>query len=264
MNLDNIVKVDSWTGLIEELYVDSWDDRISRFRSNYAFRGTSSSDHTLNTSLMRMGGPFKDLEFHLLRNFKKYARVEKSEGFSVWNWLVIAQHHGLPTRLLDWTFSPFVAMHFATCDIDSYNSDGSIWMVDYVRMHENLPDVLRKELDHEGANGFTVEMLANVAGSLQEFDNISEEDFALFFDPPSMDYRLINQYALHSVASSSVRRMEDILSKYPEIWRKVVIPREIKWEVRDKLDQANINERVLFPGLDGLCCWLARHYYPRK
>ena len=45
---------------------------------------------------------------------------------------------------------------------------------------------------------------------------------------------------------------------------KDVVPVEIKWEVRDKLDQANITERVLFPGLDGLIRWLKRHNSPRN
>jgi hypothetical protein len=43
---------------------------------------------------------------------------------------------------------------------------------------------------------------------------------------------------------------------------KIVIHQNLKWEVRDKLDQSNINERVLMTGLDGLCAWLKRHYKP--
>ena len=54
------------------------------------------------------------------------------------------------------------------------------------------------------------------------------------------------------------------IDAHPELARKLVIPAEMKWEVRDKLDQANITERVLFPGLDGLSRWLARYYAPRK
>ncbi|HDI59682.1 MAG TPA: FRG domain-containing protein, partial [Desulfobacteraceae bacterium] len=54
------------------------------------------------------------------------------------------------------------------------------------------------------------------------------------------------------------------LCQYPRICRRIVIPAALKWEIRDKLDQAGITERVLFPGLDGLSCWLKRHYSPRR
>jgi hypothetical protein len=50
----------------------------------------------------------------------------------------------------------------------------------------------------------------------------------------------------------------------PELVRQVVIPAELKWEVRDRLDQSNVSERVLFPGLDGLTPTLTRHDAPRR
>jgi hypothetical protein len=54
------------------------------------------------------------------------------------------------------------------------------------------------------------------------------------------------------------------LAAHPQLGRRVVIPAELKWEVRDKLDQANITDRVLFPGLDGLSRWVTRYYGPRR
>jgi hypothetical protein len=74
----------------------------------------------------------------------------------------------------------------------------------------------------------------------------------------------VNQYALFSLTSSPTLGLDDYLEAHPQLVRRVVIPAEVKWEVRDKLDQANITERVLFPGLDGLAKWLTRHYLPRR
>lgn len=259
----NSVEVSSWAELVEQLYMHSWQESIGRHRSNYAFRGLSDRDYDLRPSLIRLNERYHELEHHLIRNFVKYARIEKSTGYTIWNWLTVAQHHGLPTRLLDWTYSPFVAMHFATEDISKYDTDGIIWCVDFVKTHETLPATLQDELKREGSNSFTVEMLSNVVRSLHEFDSISREDFALFFEPPSIDDRIVNQYALHSVISSSRTTFTDILKKYPGLYKRIIIPSGLKWEIRDKLDQANINERVLFPGLDGLSRWLTRHYSPK-
>jgi FRG domain len=53
------------------------------------------------------------------------------------------------------------------------------------------------------------------------------------------------------------------LARHPDLARRIVVPAELKWEIRDKLDQANITEHVLFPELDGLSRWVARYYTPR-
>ncbi|HEX9106429.1 MAG TPA: hypothetical protein VF832_04365, partial [Longimicrobiales bacterium] len=87
--------------------------------------------------------------------------------------------------------------------------------------------------------------------------------FVLFLDPPSLDERIVNQAALFSVMSTPRGRLFDWLEGHPATYRRIVIPAELKWEVRDKLDQANVTERVLFPGLDGLSSWLRRYYTER-
>jgi len=98
---------------------------------------------------------------------------------------------------------------------------------------------------------------------LSDLGNLGMDDFVMFFEPPSMEDRIVNQYAFFSIMSDPRQPIDRWLASHPEIWRKIIIPAELKWEIRDKLDQANITERVLFPGLDGLSRWLKRHYSPK-
>ncbi len=257
------IRIKSWNELQDQLFEESWNPDLGRFRSRYAFRGLSDAQYRLETTLIRLRGVFAVLERHLLRNFSKYALRNVVERDSVWHWLSVAQHYGLPTRLLDWTYSPFVAMHFSTANIEKFNIDGVIWAVNYLKAHQLLPDKLRHQLDAEGANVFTVGMLSESVCSLQELDDLSTEDFAVFFEPPSIDDRIVNQFAFFSVMSDSSALLDDWLKKHPDLWRKIIIPAELKWEIRDKLDQANITERVLFPGLGGLSQYLKRQYSPK-
>lgn len=260
------MRVSSWNELNECLYQESWQENLRRFRSPFAFRGVSSSRYELTTSLKRLGKTSDELERHILRSFRRYARREAVAEDSIWNWLALAQHHGLPTRLLDWTYSPYVAMHFATEDLEEFDSDGAIWCIDYYRTNQLLPGTLKALLAEEGANVnvFTTEMLSRAAKTLAEFDQLSDADFVMFFEPPSLDERIVNQFALFSCMSSPRASLHQWLRQHPDVCRRVIIPAELKWEVRDKLDQANITERVLYPGLDGLSRWLKRYYTPRR
>lgn len=257
------VRVTSWRELSELVYEGSWNPTLNRHRSTLAFRGMCDASDDLRTSLVRLGGAPARIEGHLLRNFMKYAQLAPVPGGSIWNWLAVAQHHGLPTRLLDWTYSPYVAMHFATNDVKLVARDAVIWSIDYHRTNALLPEVLKHQLAHEGAFVFTADMLSRAAGTLPDFDALAQGEFLLFFEPPSLDERIINQFALFSLLSSPRARLDEWVQQHPEVSRRIIIPAELKWEVRDKLDQANINERVLFPGLEGLSRWLKRYYMPR-
>lgn len=259
----NVQRVTSWNELQERLYADSWREGLRRFRSPYVFRGQASAAEPLRTSLSRQGPRARELEHHMLRNFRKYAHQQAVPEDNLWNWLAVAQHHGLPTRLLDWTWSPLVALHYATENLAGYDRDGVVWCIDFTRTNRLLPDTLRGLLVEEGADAFTAEMLVRVAGSLAEFDALSSSEFVAFLEPPSLDERIVNQFALFSVASSPLVRLDEWLRANPGVYRAIVIPAELKWEVRDKLDQANITERVLYPGLDGLSRWLKRYYMPK-
>lgn len=258
------VQVTDWLGLQRELYGETWNENIQRFRSDFVYRGMGDASWDLHTSLSRLGGNFRELEGHLLRNFKKYAGMVWNHPHSEWNWLALAQHHGLPTRLLDWTYSPYTALHFATVNLDQYDCDAVIWCVNFVKAHALLPAELKKILQAERSNAFTPEMLDRRAKTLYELERLGR-DFVVFFEPPSMDERIVNQYALFSMMSDPDTQLDEWLSRQSsDLLRRVIIPKELKWEARDKLDQANITERVLFPGLDGLSQWLRRHYTPRR
>lgn len=253
----------SWKDLQDCLFFDSFDKNLDRFRSGYVYRGLNNLDFTLQTSLARLGGNYQNLEKHILRNFKKYAKSVSRHDPSNWNWLAIAQHHGLPTRLLDWTYSPYVALHFATSDLNTFHTDGIIWSVNYVKANQSLPGVLKKAIIEEGSNTFTAEMLDSVCPNVFDLDGLSIDPFVMFLEPPSLDDRITNQYALFSLMSSNQANLSDWLEAHRNLHFKIIIPASLKWEIRDKLDQANITERVLFPGLEGLSLWLRRLYSPR-
>lgn len=272
--MDNVktIVAENWQLVVEELFADSHNPHLDRFRSPFAFRGMADKDYKLETTLLRLRHStaiLNDIEKRLLSNFRKYAYKFFDVNYSDWHWISVAQHHGLPTRLLDWSFSPFVAMHFATEDLTKMDNDGIIWCINFKETQRFLPKDLLQILDREWANVFPIETLADLFPKFEQFDEPDKyADFLLFFEPPSLDERIVNQVALFSFTSRAELQVDEWLAMnsitYPGLCKKVIIPARLKWEIRDKLDQSNITERVLFPGLDGLSKWLKRWYTPKS
>jgi hypothetical protein len=252
----------SWRDLDEAIADSSWCRHSTRVHSTLVWRGLARSSYSNVSSLARLSEDHAQLERHLVRNFRKYAHRE-APGPTTWDWLSLAQHHGLPTRLLDWTFSPLVALHFATA---SWPDDEALLLaVDCEGAHDQLPTALRAAYEREGSLVFTTDMLAAHAPDLDSFDALTEDaPFVVFFEPPSLDERIVNQAAVLSALSDASCHMEDWLDAQPDLWRAWRIPPSVKAEVRERLDQSHVNERVLMPGLDGLAAWLRRYYSPRR
>jgi hypothetical protein len=261
----SVNRAQSWSELVDQLFAGSWNPDLQRFRSPFAFRGLECAEHDLSNSLVRLAGhaDVNKLELALLRNFRKYAHAKTTlDVDSIWHWLAVGQHHGLPTRMVDWTYSPFVALHFATKNPREFDTDGVVWCVNFVQANRLLPRRLRAILEEEHSETLTVDMLSEFT-SLRAFDALAPEPFVVFVEPPSLDARILNQFALFSLMSGPTATMDAWVREHPELCRRVLVPAELKWEVRDKLDQANVSERTLFPDLDGLSRWLERYYLPK-
>ena len=265
-----------WDQLMGELFADSLNTELDRYRSPYVFRGLPNYDYRLESSLNRLGHTdsqrLRLIEDRLVDSFRKYAHGEFDPTASNWHWISLAQHHGLPTRLLDWTYSPLVALHFATSDLSMMDRDAVVWCVDRWAVQRWLPEDLRSAINERGTGVFPIELLASQFPTFDKFDIPDQyEDFMMFFEPPALDSRIINQGALFSFLSRPDLDLDEWLARISTennsgrpVCKKVKVSKDLKWEVRDQLDGANLQERVLFPGLDGLSAWLKRWYTPKR
>lgn len=252
--------INSWDELQSAIFEGVWDPTILRYRNNRVYRGMSDCAWGLTPSLNRACPQDIRLEKMILRSFQKYGYTDLQHCNSFWEIVAMGQQFGLPTRLLDWTYSPLVAAHFATEDVSSYDRDGVIFCTDIQAVNDRLPENLRRKLKDLNALIFTRDILDDVAPDFDALRQLSDRPFALFFEPASTVNRIANQYALFSVVSDPAVSLLDLPES--EEFTRLIIKKEAKLEIRDKLDYINISERMIYPGLDGICKWIARRYAP--
>jgi hypothetical protein len=259
------VQVRSLGELIDHVTPTEPDSETGRHRDSGVYRGVRHADWPLLTSLDRLGGleqPHSKagLEAHILRNFIRYARPYFPAPLTNdWEALVAAQHHGVPTRLLDWTYSPLIAAHFATLPRRDA-TDRAVWRLDWRAVHRTFgfPELalLIEDLERTLRDGerFTPWDL---------FDSDpGERPFACMLEPASVDPRIAEQSAVFTLTSDKRLPFDRFLADHGLecALTKFVIPSANADRIRDQLDMVGADERRLFPDLDGVAAKLRRYY----
>ena len=260
------IKVNSIEELMPLLADQEYQPEIGRNRSSFVYRGMSHTDYKMYTSLSRNCKDLQQqLEPAILSNFYKYAVLENPDiQKSVWHQIVMGQHYGLPTRFLDWTHSPLIALHFAVTR-DSMElmeeDDCIVWRIDIPELHSKLPEKYQKIIEESRTKVFSLDMLNQVAPTLAQYDEDMQGKNMVIIEPPSTDPRIVNQYSFFSVVPMGMDDVESFLDKTTEHTTKYIIDKSLRWRICDMLDSLNISERIIFPGMDGLTKWIKRHFY---
>lgn len=198
--------------------------------NNFLFRGQSNAEWELIPKVgresYREALPKGDNEEKLLDAWKRYAG-HLLKGFPVdnWDWLSLAQHHGLATRLLDWTKNPLIALYFATEDYNSTHNS-CVYVYDY---------------DNIGI------LTQNVAPFDMSFSGV--------FFPKGLTARVISQRGVFSISNNPTESLDKLVKNS---FYKIIIIGRAKKQIHKCLEQYGINEYSIYQDLDSLSDYLNR------
>jgi len=224
------------------------------------FRGSTIFDHSLVPSLGR--APFKiEQERALINAFKQNAvQFFDERPQSEWEWLFIARHHGVPTRLLDWTESPLIGLYFATHSIDDPTRNdkkaGALWILLPVELNRlagitlsGKRDLPIFESDDEHLRNYLPSVMA------------SERTSRLTPAAGIAIRHAKRMQAQHSVFTVTHRDQSpiDTLGDSSHIGRYIV-PAYAKAKIRRQLEALRIDRLTVFPELDNVARLARRPY----
>ena len=229
----------------EEKYISSVPEFVEyvnqNFPTNSLFRGHAIASSRLIPGAQRPGvlptrsrASRQNLEIKMLSQFKKEARPHLSnppDNAEDWEWLAIAQHHGLPTRLLDWTENAATALFFAVAEPNRLRAS-AVWCTE--RPDDEIPN---------DVTPFEVEAI-------------------YVYDPPHVSPRITVQRSAFTVHPKDY--FPEKRYRWPTPLVRVVIPADARAGIRKSLRNLGVYHSTLFPDLDGIALDIKRRHCPMK
>lgn len=271
--------------------ISSWEELQKNANSMilWGFRGQQDSQWPLETTLHRLAREnnlnSKDLwhkEYWLIRQFSRRAHNyygEYQQNKSPLEWLALMQHHGAPTRLLDFSHSIYIAAFFA---LENATSDSAIWCLNIERIREDNSTQFqfnRGALNIDGVNvvmNDEVNKLISTDGAMP----VNQKPFIAAIEPVFLHERLMNQQGFFIFPNNMEMSIEENMFQKGVIPKsatdhlsaesfntlqtpfpnhhilepyliKYEIPISLRVSILRNLEAMNISARTLFPGLDG-------------
>ncbi|MGM8850951.1 FRG domain-containing protein [Salinicola halophyticus] len=209
------------------------------------FRGQADKDWNLLPSLLRQ--KYGMSESTLLTRFKQSAAMlTASKPLNSFDWIFLMQHYGVPTRLLDWTENPLVALYFAV-ENKNTEEDAALWILrpNKLNTHAHIDDKDESDyipsFDDDEVEGYSTERVRiDKRMKLLPIATIATRN------NPRIQAQL-GTFTIHHNASVPIEEVGD-----KEHCRKIIIPGDSKAQIRSDLSNLGVNRLALFPEMESI------------
>jgi hypothetical protein len=234
-NLNEINSLSSYIVRIESLK----DEHVNLGnKGDFLFRG-QSKDNSLRPKLARLNlnGEIKNIESLMLDEFKRASLpLVEFEPKDNWDWLALAQHHGMPTRLLDWTYSALIALWFVVQKPSKSKESGVVW-------------ILKSE-----ASDFR---------NTEECDDPLDNHVTKIFRSRVVSKRISAQagvFTAHRINQKGKMVQFESNADFRDRLIKLTVPEESFSSIRESLSMMGVNHSTVFPDIDGLCQHIEKRF----
>lgn len=255
LKIDRISTLKDYTSLVEEA--------LPAAGHLLWYRGVGEAGHDLVPGFYRHPptsepGELQALEKKMVHWFRQRSIPFQSRPLDgSWECLFVMQHFGVPTRLLDWTENPYIALYFALAYASKekrrgkwvYLKDAAVWLLNPAQWNAAVLDRVKVE-------GGVLSTEAHVASSYEPTKDLTRDEPVAIYGAHN-SARIVAQRGVFTVAGASLEPMNKVYENSAKLipqdcLRKIEFPKESIAELLRSLLSMGFTESVVFPDMEGL------------